>query len=98
VLYVTFAQLAESCGAFIVTQVSIRLALEGLGFWVMEQLDDLDGSEICSVLGSVGKLFVTASDGILRMVWERDESNLVTDELPPSVAARAVPNWYEGIR
>jgi hypothetical protein len=76
-------QPAESCGAFIVTHDSIRLAIEELGFWVMEQLDGLDGSEICSLLRSVGKLFVTACDGISRIVCERDESNQATDELPP---------------
>jgi hypothetical protein len=56
----------ESCGAFIVTHESVRLALERMGFWMMEQVDGLDGNEICSLVGSVGKLFVTACDGISR--------------------------------
>jgi hypothetical protein len=44
--------------AWVLNDGTIRLALEGLVFWMMEQLDALDGSEICSVLGSVGKLLL----------------------------------------
>jgi hypothetical protein len=68
---------------WVLSDGTIRLALEGLVFWMMEQLDGLDGSEICSVLGSVGKLFVTACDGVWRIICERDESNHAPDELPP---------------
>jgi hypothetical protein len=50
---------------------------------VMEQTDNLHADDLCSVTGSVGKLFVAAADGILRILCERDASNKATDELPP---------------
>jgi hypothetical protein len=49
----------------------------------MEKTDNLPAGDLCSVTGSVGKLFVAAADGILRILCERDESNEATDELPP---------------
>jgi hypothetical protein len=61
----------------------VRTALDGLGLWMMEQTDNLHADDLCSVIGSVGKLFVGAADGISRINCGRDESNEATDELPP---------------
>jgi hypothetical protein len=77
-------QPAETSGAFIVTHKNVRAALDGLGLWMMEQIDGLDDDDLSSLLGSVGKIFVAAADGISQLVGDRDESNeTTTDELPP---------------
>jgi hypothetical protein len=49
----------------------------------MDQIDGLDADNLCSLLCSVGKLFVVAADEISQIVSECDESNEATDELPP---------------
>ena len=76
-------QPAETSGSFIVTHESVRSSLDGLGLWLMEQLDTLDSDDLRFLLGSIGKLFVQAADGISQIVFERDESNEAATKLPP---------------
>jgi hypothetical protein len=83
ILDILAAQPAETSGAFIVTHESVRTALDGLGLWMMKQTNNLHADDLYSVIGTVGKLFVGAADGISRINGERDETNKATDELPP---------------
>ena len=77
-------QPAEHCGAFVITHESVRSCLDGLGLWVIEQLDSLHPDDLCPLLGCIGKLFVEAADGISNVVCERDQENQPSNsELPP---------------
>lgn len=77
-------QPAEVSGSFIITHEHVRSCLDGLGLWMMEQLESLATDDLCDLLSTIGKLFVEAADGISQITVERSaENEASSDELPP---------------
>jgi hypothetical protein len=81
-IFLLRSQLILPSRSLLLTRVwELRLTGWGFGWW--SKTDNLHPDDLCSVIGSVGKLFVGAADGISRINCERDDSNWATDELPP---------------
>ena len=67
---------------FFVSHKHARSYLNGLGFWMLEAVDSLETDDVCSLVRSVGKLFVEAADGILQIVCECGSYNEPVDQIP----------------
>jgi hypothetical protein len=74
----------ERNGSFVISHGKVRLFLDRLGMWVIETMQELElvleSDEISHLCTGVGKLFVTAADGINKIAALHNKNDAV---LPP---------------
>ena len=56
-------QPTERSGDFVVSHDHERLCLDGFSLWMLEAVYSLETDDVCSLVSSVGKLFVETADG-----------------------------------